>query len=221
MRRWRDADEDDGKGSVRMSETGIKWGLLTIFAGVVMAACGDSEVEGSGVVVTETRTVAQFDSVRVNNGAKVGLEVDPTATGEVVLEVTTDSNLLEYLTTTVSGNRLSVSIERRGGATSRSGFEVSATVGALRAVSADNGAQATIRSSVMDLTLSADNGAQILAEEVGASLVAVDVDNGAQITVCTTGVVSGAVTNGAGLRVLCGGDSSGVETADGGTVSSS
>lgn len=70
------------------------------------------------------------------------------------------------------------------------------------------------------MSLSADNGAQIHGEALDAATVAVDADNGAQISVCATGAVSGEVKNGARLTVLCGGSISGVEASDGGTVSS-
>lgn len=72
--------------------------LLTTLAG-----CGDdSESEGDGNVVTETRTVEAFNALRVSNGPEVLLTVDPAAAGNVDLAVTTDSNLLEFVTTEVS-----------------------------------------------------------------------------------------------------------------------
>ena len=83
------------------------------------------------------------------------LTVDPTVSGDVVLEVTTDSNIQEFLTTTVSGAELSVSTDRNGGVTPSGPFDVSGTIAIVRAVSADNGAEVRLSGSVGDVTLSA------------------------------------------------------------------
>jgi hypothetical protein len=191
--------------------------LITAGA-LALAACGS--LEGDGEVVTENRTVANFNAIDANNGVQVLLTVDPAATGDVVLAVTTDSNLQEFLTTKLSGTKLTVSSDRTGGVTPSEAFNVSGSVAAIVEVSVDNGAQVEVAGPAGDLTLSADNGARIKGEALEAATVSVNADNGAQISVCATGVVTGDVTNGARLTVHCGGSTSGVETSDGGRVSS-
>jgi hypothetical protein len=180
----------------------------------------DSSLEGNGEVVTEIRTVSVFDAVCANNGVRVVLTLDATATAEVDLEVTTDSNLQEFLTIEVTGNQLNVSADRTGGVTSTQAFDVLGSVAAVSGVSVDNGAQVLLTRSIDGVSLSADNGAQIHGEALEATAVIVDADNGAQITVCATSALDGEVTHGARLTVLCGGSVAGVETAGGGTVSS-
>ena len=195
--------------------------FLVLLGAVALAACdGSTSLQGNGDGVTETRTVADFDAVDADNGVRVFLAVDPNATGEVVLEVTTDSNLQEFLTTKVSGGRLTVTANRVGGIRPTQGFEVSGTVAAMEDVSVDNGARVEVTGSVGSATLSADNGAHLDAGAFEAATVEVDADNGAQVTVCATEEVSGEVTNGADLTVLCGG-SMRVNSSDGGRVSSS
>jgi hypothetical protein len=193
-------------------------GIMLVTA---LAACDDSPASGDGDVTTETRVVEEFSSVRVSNGPKVFLTVDPAATGEVDLAVTTDSNLLEFVTTEVSRATLRVSIDSDGEITSTQGFEITGTVETLREVEAINGGEATITASVTAINLKAINAGRINGEALQAADVEVEADNGARITVCATGTVSGDVTNGANLIVLCGGDTSGVETSNGGTVSTS
>ena len=70
---------------------------------------GSGYLEGNGDVVTEARTFSSFDEIRANNGVRVSLTIDPATGGDVVLAVTTDSNLLEFLTTEVEGTELAVS----------------------------------------------------------------------------------------------------------------
>ncbi len=194
--------------------------FLILLGALALAACdGSTSLQGNGEGVTETRTVSEFDALDADNGVRVYLTVDPTATGDVVLEVTTDSNLQEFLTTKVSGGKLTVTSNRMGGVTPTQGFDVAGTVAALKDVSVNNGAQVEVTGSVEEVALSVNNGAQLDAGALEAATAEVDGDNGAQITVCVTGEVSGEVTNGADLTVSCGG-SMRVNTSGGGRVSS-
>lgn len=196
-------------------------GSIVMCAALVSAlpACGDSPVEGDGEVVTETRSVEEFSALRVSNGAKVVLAVDPSMAGEVDLAVTTDSNLLEFVTTEVSDETLRASIDSGGEVSSTQGFEITGTVATVRRVQAEDGGEATIEGSVSTITLDADNAGRINGEALEVGTVEVEADNGARITVCATATVTGAVTNGADVVVMCGGDVSAVETSNGGTIS--
>lgn len=183
-----------------------------------MAACDSANsLQGNGDGFTETRTVSDFDKVNANNGVNVILTVDPTATGDVDLEVTTDSNLQEFLTTRVSGSKLTASSNRQ--VTPTQGWDVSGSVAALKEVSADDGAEVNLTGSVDEVTLKADNGGLIDGEDFKAATVKVDADNGAKVTVCVTGEITGDATNGAEVTVLCGGSMQ-MHTSGGGKVSS-
>ena len=191
---------------------------LALVGALALTAC--TCLEGNGNVDTESRTVADFDTVDANNGVTVILTVDPTVSGDVVLEVTTDSNLQEFLTTTVSGMELSVSTDHSGGVTPSGPFDVSGTAAIVRAVSADNGAEVRLSGADGDVTLSANSGADINAQAIEAFNVVVNADDGAKISVCATGTVTGNAKNGADVTVLCGGSFGGVKSSDGGTVTS-
>lgn len=192
--------------------------ILLTLGGLALAACDDS-LEGNGDVVTENRTVSQFDAIDADNGVRVILTVDPTATGDVVLAVTADSNLQEFLTTEVTDRTLRTSPDRTGGVTSSTGFNVSGAVAGISDVVSNNGARVEVIGAVGTITLSANGGGRIDGETLEATTVIVDAADGAQIRICATGAVTGDVTNGAELTVLCGGDVSGVGTSDGGEVS--
>jgi hypothetical protein len=70
------------------------------------------------------------------------------------------------------------------------------------------------------VTLSANNGAKVHGSAVEATTVTVDADHAGEVMVCATGTVDGTVDNGAELIVLWGGSTDGVETSNGGKVSS-
>ena len=200
-----------------MSRTTVLCALVVVAA----VACDGSatSLQGDGERVTETRTVDGFDAVRADNGVQVFLTTDSGAEGDVQLAVTTDSNLQEFLTTKVSGDRLTVTSDRHGGVSPTQGFDVSGTVAAVNSASADNGALIELLGSADEVTFSARNGAHLDAESFEAGTVNVDADDGARMTVCATSEVTGTVSNGAQLTVSCGG-SVRVETSGGGKVSS-
>ena len=193
--------------------------LGLVVAATTLVACSGA-LQGNGDVATETRTVSEFEALDADDGVRVYLTIDEDATGDVDLEVTTDSNLMEFLKTSVSGQTLRVGPERSGGVRTDEGFEVTGTIAALSEVVINNGAQVTITGSSTEVKLIADNGAWVHGETLEGDIVKVDVDNGAHVTVCVVGTVTGVVDNGAQLTVDCGGDASGVNTSNGGKVSS-
>ena len=65
----------------------------------VLTACG---VSGSGNVVTETRQVTGFDGVTVTGAGNILID----QSGAESLTITTDDNLLQYITTEVRGGKL-------------------------------------------------------------------------------------------------------------------
>jgi hypothetical protein len=204
-----------------MSIKAIESFLVGFVLAASLVACGASSVQGDGEIVTETRSLEDFSSLRVSNGATAVFTVDEAATGEVVVAVTTDSNLLEYVETGVSDETLTVSVESGREVSATRGYTVEGTMATVRRVEATDAGEATITASVSAVELKADDAGRINGRALEAGDVDVDADNGAQITVCATGTVTGMVNNGADLVVLCGGNVGAVETSNGGTVSTS
>jgi hypothetical protein len=108
-----------------------------------LAGCDDSPADGNGEIVTETRAVDEFNEVRVANGAAGFFTVDPSTSGQVELAITTGANLIEFVTTEVSGETLRLSIDSSGEPRSTQGFEIMGTAGTLRAVEASKGGKVT------------------------------------------------------------------------------
>ncbi len=77
----------------------------------VLTACGISpltRISGSGNVVSETREVSGFDGVTVTGAGNVVID----QTGAESLTITTDDNLLQYITTEVRDGQLVIEFKR-------------------------------------------------------------------------------------------------------------
>jgi Putative auto-transporter adhesin, head GIN domain len=76
---------------------------LLVGGSALLSGCGVfNMVDGSGKVVTEPRTVANFSTVSLSGDGELTIE----QTGSESLTVTTDDNLLEYIKTSVDGSTL-------------------------------------------------------------------------------------------------------------------
>ncbi|UOQ54591.1 head GIN domain-containing protein [Hymenobacter cellulosivorans] len=81
--------------------------LLTLTLGLTACDCDDvfpDKVTGSGPVVTENRTVANFSRLDLNVDAEVFLTQGPSQT----VRVEAQQNILDVLQTNVSGEKLSI-----------------------------------------------------------------------------------------------------------------
>jgi hypothetical protein len=74
---------------------------------MLIAGCTDADtttVEGSGNVITETRTVGDFDRISVEGLGRIDVEVGP----ETSLNIEAEDNVLPYLVTEVEGSTLTI-----------------------------------------------------------------------------------------------------------------
>jgi hypothetical protein len=87
--------------------------VLLMTAGMLAAGCGITSpgIKGSGNVITETRKVSGFKEVSLNGSGQLTLDRDGTES----LTITADDNLLPYLTSEVSGNRLTLGTKEHTG----------------------------------------------------------------------------------------------------------
>ena len=85
-------------------------GVLGLLAVALLTACrgtpfdlgGSTHVTGSGKVVNETRNVSGFDGLIIEGAGKINID----HAGTESLSITTDDNLLQYITTQVRGGKL-------------------------------------------------------------------------------------------------------------------
>ena len=68
---------------------------------IVIAGCHVGGIMGNGHIVTDTRPVADFSEIEANGGFYIEWKSGPPS-----LSITTDQNLLQYITTENDGHRL-------------------------------------------------------------------------------------------------------------------
>ena len=90
-----------------MKQRFLTIGLLCVLAFSFSTACLVSTVRGSGNVISETRSVANFENVSLSGiGTLYIIEGD-----EESLEIEAEDNLLEHIETEVRGRTLEIKIE--------------------------------------------------------------------------------------------------------------
>ena len=211
---------------------------LSFALALTLPLAGCVGLAGDGDRAAETRTVSVFTTVDVNNGLELTLTIDPSATGDVDLEVSAESNLIDYISTTVAEGALTadttedlrptLSMELSGVTADVSEADVNngavLVIDGLERASfraqSDNGADLEASGAVEESVVVSDNGAMVNLSDLKATSAAVDINNGAFAILCVSGAVTGTVNNGATLVVECGGDSSGVSEKNGGVVQS-
>lgn len=82
--------------------------LLFLLSGCVSGGISMEVINGSGAIVTEERDVSGFKRVEINMGAELILEQGETEG----LTIEARENLLPYLTSEVSGNKLILSTQK-------------------------------------------------------------------------------------------------------------
>lgn len=85
---------------------------LTLFAGIsllLLASCKLHCVKGSGKEITENRKVADFTKLDISGTYKVVLKQDSS----LGITISADDNLLKYIKTEVSGDKLKISTDNK------------------------------------------------------------------------------------------------------------
>lgn len=86
-----------------MSSKSVGALMLVVAAVTMIAGCSRSAVKGNGVITTENRPVSDFSELEAGGAYKIHW-----SKGNPGLTISTDSNLLPHITTSVSGNTLHI-----------------------------------------------------------------------------------------------------------------
>ncbi|MBD3239200.1 MAG: hypothetical protein GF331_01335, partial [Chitinivibrionales bacterium] len=152
---------------------------VSVLAAAVMIAAGCGPViHGNGDVITETREVTGFTGVRIESSADVHLTQDSTE--RVVVE--TDENLMEYVTTGLSGGRLVID-SRDGVSLAPTKLIVYVQGPDIDALAIDGSGDISVSGTLTgdDLSLSIDGSGDISAR-VEMTSVRTDIDGSGDIS---------------------------------------
>ena len=201
----------------------MNWKSTQVLIGLVLGAAmlllaGCNLETGSGNLVTEERDVAGFESVLVSDGIRVVINVEASA-GHTV-SVRYDDNLIDNLITRVEGTRLVVEFDGAVNVAGGRDRAVEITMPALELVDASGGASVKATGRVDLYRIRASGGASVLAGELNADDVDVDVSGGASVRVRASSSVTGDASGGASVKVVGSPPSVRVDTSGGASVDS-
>jgi hypothetical protein len=133
---------------------------IALFAGLVLAlsGCHVGGIMGNGHIVTDTRPVTDFSEIEADGGFQIEWRNGPPS-----LAITTDENLLQYITTGNEDHRLR--LHSRGNMWSSHGVKV--------AISSPNRAGAKLTGAAK-LTANQLSGRSFAVESTGAAKVYLD-----------------------------------------------
>jgi hypothetical protein len=131
--------------------------MLLVAAVAVLGGCSGSAVKGNGVITTENRPISDFAELEAAGAYKI-----KWSSGKPGLTITTDSNLLALIKTSVNGNTLQIDSQNLK---PTQGIVIHVSSGSLKDVRL-NGA--------VSLTASNVSGGDLKVESNGASFVSVD-----------------------------------------------
>lgn len=84
-----------------------KFGLVAVIVGAFMICTSCNTIKGNGDLMSSERTVPTFEKIHSSGSANVRFHISQ----EYRVIVTTDSNLIEFVTTTVRNNTLNIGTE--------------------------------------------------------------------------------------------------------------
>lgn len=152
--------------------------LFLLFTLVTLASCRFTT--GSGNIISETRSVKNFDGITVGGDFEVEVRIGPATS--VVVEA--DDNIMEYIETTSSGSTLKIRTDDNRNM-SDVHMKVYITTPSLIKVRSAASAEVVVQDIMVStdkLTLKASSGSSIISE-LDAPEVEADVSSGASITI--------------------------------------
>jgi hypothetical protein len=191
-------------------------GLLSLW---VLPGCGMLLPDGSGRIVTEERQVAAFSQLRISNGlkAKVVLGYDRS------VKVTSHDNLVGYVQTTVSADRLDVTLPDWLTLADRDTFRIEITnpdVGGLRAegaaelavsglspraldVYASGASVITAEGATQTMRMEASGASKLWLRNLAASDVSALASGSSQLELCASGRLNLDLSGASHATYLC------------------
>jgi len=138
-------------------------------------------VNGSGNVVDETRTVADFNKIEVGSGIQVRVDAGPRS----ALGVRGEDNVLPHVRTEVRGSTLHIGFERDVSVRTHAPVQVALSMPALDGLAASGGSRLDASTPARDaLAIESSGGAHVhLAASVRPRALAIEASGGSEVTV--------------------------------------
>jgi hypothetical protein len=156
---------------------------------LVLSACST----GSGNIVTEDRTVDDFDRIEISSAVTVELVVEPGA--ETTVSVAYDDNLIDRVETEARSGTLFISVDGNIAAFGDGRF-VSVTVDSLEAIDVSGAVELRGSGEVDTYDLAVSGASDVDLRDLTASEVDIEVDGASEVSIwasqSVTGDVSGA-----------------------------
>lgn len=134
--------------------------LTMLFASYAVAQEDRETVVGSGVAKTETRSVDDFHQVQINGSAKLEIVIGETQQ----LELTTDDNLIELVTTEVVEGKLIIGFKPNTSVSTELGLKVQLQANELTHLSVNGATDATVENaSGSEFTLGVNGSGSVTA----------------------------------------------------------
>ncbi len=161
---------------------------------LVLSAC----TTGSGDIVTEDRTVDDFDRIEISSAVTVELVVEPGA--ETTVSVTYDDNLIDRVKTEVRSATLVISLDGSV-STLGGGRFVSVTVDSLEALEVSGAVELRGSGEVTSYDLAVSGASDVDLRDLAANDVVIEVDGASEVSIWASQSVTGDVSGASDVTV--------------------
>jgi len=168
--------------------------FVSVMSALVLSAC----TTGSGDIVTEDRTVDDFDRIEISSAVTVELVVEPGA--ETTVSVTYDDNLIDRVKTEVRSATLVISLDGSV-STLGGGRFVSVTVDSLEALEVSGAVELRGSGEVTSYDLAVSGASDVDLRDLTANDVVIEVDGASEVSIWASQSVTGDVSGASDVTV--------------------
>ncbi|MCH7901569.1 MAG: DUF2807 domain-containing protein [Acidobacteria bacterium] len=161
---------------------------------LVLSAC----TTGSGDIVTEDRTVDDFDRIEISSAVTVELVVEPGA--ETTVSVAYDDNLIDRVKTEVRSATLFISVDGNIAASGDRRF-VSVTVDSLEAIEVSGAVDLKGSGEVNTYDLAVSGASDVDLRDLIANEVTIQVGGASEVSIWASQSVTGDVSGASDVTV--------------------
>ena len=168
--------------------------VLLAVAALILSAC----TTGSGNIVTEGRTVDDFQRIEIGSAVNVELVVEPEA--KTTVSVTYDDNLIDRVKTEVRSATLVISLDGSV-STLGGGRFVSVTVDSLEALEVSGAVELRGSGEVTSYDLAVSGASDVDLRNLTANEVTIQVDGASEVSIWASQSVTGDVSGASDVTV--------------------